>query len=536
MDPMWILVAYTLGMVVRQVGLPPMIGFLAAGFVLGGFGVDSSLTLERIAEAGVILLLFTIGVKLDVRDLLRREVFVTASAHMMTTTLVMGGIALLFGLIGVVVFVDLDWRTALLVGFALSFSSTVFAVKALEDSGGAGALYGRTAIGILIIQDIFAVFFLVFADGKVPEWYAIFIIPGIIVARPILMLLLTRSGHGELLILMGVLMTFGGYASFDEVGLKGDLGALAAGMLVAAHPKANELARSLLSFKDLFLVGFFLTIGLDADPTIALAGLAFVVLIAAPIKGALFVALLTLLRLKRRTAMRSGLILANYSEFGLIVASVGVKQEWISSDWLVVLAIALSLSFVTGPMLTRRCEQFLVMFERPLGKLKREEWHPDESPIELKDVRFFVAGMGRVGTGAYDALRARFGDIVVGVDFRPKQVQKSLAEGRRVILGDASDPDFIDRLKRLEQCENEWILLALPKREANLNVIRLAKEMEFPGRVAALVDFDDEKSFFHEEGADVVFTGLREAGHGFADHITEIIDEEEGAVSAQTST
>jgi len=118
----------------------------------------------------------------------------------------------------------------------------------------------------------------------------------------------------------------GGSALFEGVQMKGDLGALIFGMLVADHPKAKEMARALLGFKDLFLVGFFLSIGLSGLPSLADLGIAAFLIILLPIKIALFFLLLTRFRLRARTATVTSLTLANYSEFGLIVGAVGVNE------------------------------------------------------------------------------------------------------------------------------------------------------------------------------------------------------------------
>ena len=122
--------------------------------------------------------------------------------------------------------------------------------------------HGRVAIGILIMQDIFAVIFLSVSSGKLPSpWsfalLALLIIPILLKKSP-LSLIISKSGHGELLVLLGVLIPFGGAYLFGLVGLKPDLGALILGILLSGHPKAKELSNAMLSFKDLFLVGFFL--------------------------------------------------------------------------------------------------------------------------------------------------------------------------------------------------------------------------------------------------------------------------------------
>ena len=121
------------------------------------------------------------------------------------------------------------------------------------------AMHGRVAIGILIIQDIIAVVFITISTGKVPSLWALALF-ALILLRPLLFMIMDRCGHGELIPLFGLVAALVlGAEAFDQVGLKADLGALILGVLLARHGRAGEISDSLLSFKDLFLVGFFLT-------------------------------------------------------------------------------------------------------------------------------------------------------------------------------------------------------------------------------------------------------------------------------------
>jgi glutathione-regulated potassium-efflux system ancillary protein KefC len=237
MDPLWIIAAFVFGAIVARLGLPPLVGYLVAGFVLNSFGVEGGQTLENIANAGVTLLLFTIGLKLKIKSLVRSEVWAGATIHMLLTMAVFGaGIWFLSALV-IPYFRLLTWKNMLLVAFALSFSSTVFAVKVFEAKTEIPSRHAATAIGILIIQDIFAVAFLAASSGKLPSPWALALVAGLLVFRPVLGRFLVRCGHGELLILFGILMTVIGYRSFELVGLKGDLGALVFGMLLGHPPE-----------------------------------------------------------------------------------------------------------------------------------------------------------------------------------------------------------------------------------------------------------------------------------------------------------
>jgi len=205
MDPVWVGIAFIFGIGARFVGLPPLVGFLIAGFVLNAFAIPVTADLQELSELGVTLLLFSIGLKLRVRTLLNPEVWASASVHMLITVFVIGVTILGLSAVGFSIFSGLDWTQSLLLGFALSFSSTVFAVKVLEERGEMQALHGRVAVGILIMQDIFAVLFLAFSAGKIPSPWALLLL-GLIPLRPLIFFLMHRCGHGELLVLFGLLL------------------------------------------------------------------------------------------------------------------------------------------------------------------------------------------------------------------------------------------------------------------------------------------------------------------------------------------
>ncbi|MEN8801974.1 MAG: cation:proton antiporter, partial [Thiogranum sp.] len=261
-DIIAIAIAFILGFGVRFVGLPPLVGYLIAGFSLYAAGMRPSVTLLEFSEMGVTLLLFSIGLKLRLGSLLMPQIWGVASLHMALTVALSALFLYALGIAGLSLFAGLDLQLLILIAFALSFSSTVFAVKVLEGKGEMGPFYGRIAIGILIMQDIAAVIFLAVSTGKIPSPWALLLF-ALIPLKPVLHKMLEKSGHGELQVLFGLTLALGGAQVFEIAGVKGDLGALILGILLASHVRASELARQLLGFKDLFLVGFFLNIGLS---------------------------------------------------------------------------------------------------------------------------------------------------------------------------------------------------------------------------------------------------------------------------------
>lgn len=223
MELKWIGIAFALGFVARRFGQPPLLGFLAAGFALEGFGARPDAYLGQLADLGVKLLLFTIGLKLEVRTLLRPQVWASSLVHMAVATGAFAALVYGLGVLEVGLFAGLSWPAALLIGFAASFSSTVFVVKVLEERDDSAAMYGRIAIGILIMQDIAAVIFLAASTGKMPSPWALSLLL-LLPLRPLIHRLLTRIGHGELLVLGGLAATLGGAALFEFVGMKATSG------------------------------------------------------------------------------------------------------------------------------------------------------------------------------------------------------------------------------------------------------------------------------------------------------------------------
>jgi predicted Kef-type K+ transport protein len=515
-DVAWISIAFVLGLLSRSAGLPPLVGFLATGFLLNAYGIASGEMLEKLSDLGITLLLFTVGLKLNLRTLARPQVWAVTGLHTSIVVVVFGFTIYALALAGVPFLSNLDMPRALLIAFALSFSSTVFVVKALEERGEMASLHGRIAVGILIMQDIAAVAFLAISTGKWPSALALLIVL-LFPLRPVLHKLLERVGHGELLVLYGFLLAIGGAEVFELVELKGDLGALLLGLLIANHPKADEMAKTMLGFKDLFLLGFFLSIGLSGQPTLETVVVGALIVPFVFFKSALFFGLLTGSKLRARTSLLASLNLTNFSEFGLIVAAIGVANGWIDNQWLIVIAIALSLSFAIAAALNAVSQQLYTRHRAIWKRLQRDDLIPDDRLLDTKGASIAIIGMGGIGTGAYDTMRELHGETVVGVDIDPVTARNQRSTGRNVLHGDPSDADFWDRMRATHTLE--LVMLALPKVTTNLAVVKQLKTASFAGRVAAIAKFPDEVEALKEAGATTVFNIYTEAGAGFAGHV-----------------
>jgi glutathione-regulated potassium-efflux system ancillary protein KefC len=519
MDPVWLLIALLLGLGAQQLGLPALVGFLAAGFVLHGFGEQGGELLDMASHVGVLLLLFTIGLKLRLSSFLAPVVWGGATVHMALTCLVMAGV---FALLGSLSITAVSMDVAMVIAFALSFSSTVVAVKIFEERGEMRTRHAVIAISILIIQDLLAVVFLLLADGKLPSVWALGLL-ALPLLRPLLLRLMTAARHGEMLVLFGITMAIVGAEVFGAVGMKDDLGALVFGVMLSNHSKSMELTRSLLSLKDFFLIGFFLSIGLIGFPTIGdFLSIILLVMLLLPLKMFLYFVLLTRFKLRARTAFIAMLGLATFSEFGLIVASEGVAAGWLGEQWLVIIAIAAALSFVLASLLNGRAHELYGRFENFLCRFETRERLPEDLPPDVGDAEVLIVGMGRVGRGAFRRLVETYGNRVCGVDADGNNIASLKQNNYNVILGDAEDIDFwrhvITERVRL-------VMLALPAHEDVMLAVKWLRIVGFQGQIGAVTKYEDDRAELLAAGVHAAFNFYSEAGEGFAEHVQRELTE-----------
>ncbi|MGC8905014.1 cation:proton antiporter [Thermus sp.] len=498
MEALWVGVAFALGLVASRQGVPPLVGYLGAGFLLHGLGFRETAFLAQAAEIGVLLLLFSVGLKLRLRDLLDPRVLGVGGAHL-----------LLFGLLAFLLVPNPP--------LALAFSSTVLVAKLLEDKKELTTYHGRLAIGILILQDLVAVGLLGLYGAKELSPWAVFLL-----FLPLLRFgvswLLERSGHEELLVLFGLGVALLGGEGFRQVGLSPELGALLAGALLSGHPKGAEMGRALWSLKEAFLVAFFLEIGMRQGLKGVDLGLLGGLLLLSLLKTPLFLGLFLLSGLRARTAFVAGLYLGNYSEFALIVG-LALERTGALPTGLPTLALLVALSMALSAPLARfshtlykRLEPFLLRLERP-GR------HPDQEPERLDGATALVVGMGRTGGAVYRVLQAK-GERPVGLDADPEKVERHRAKGRRVLYGDAEDPELWERL---DLSGLKAVVLALPDLEAKLLAARWLKERGFSGLVAATSFHLEEDPLLKAAGVDLLFHPFREAGERLAERVLEAL-------------
>lgn len=509
MEALALAFAFFLGLGLQQLRLPPLVGYLLAGFALQFLGIESGEWLETLAHFGVLLLLFTVGLKLRLKSLLMPAAWGGGLLHLAITALLLGGV--------LHVLAGLAWPSALLLAAVLGISSTVLAAKILEEKRETRAFHGRITIGILIVQDLVAIGLIGFAEARAPSPWLLGLL-ALPLARPLLHRAMDFIGHDELFVVYGLLLALGvGGLGFEWLGLSGELGALVVGMLLAGHARAVELSNALWSLKEVLLIGFFLQIGLSGDVTVETLVDALWLMLALPLQALLFFFLLILFRLRARSAFLAALALATYSEFGLIVADIGVRNGWLGEQWLVTLALALALSFALAAPVNRASHRLYLRLEPWLRRFELEQRHPDEQPISLGRAQVLIMGMGRVGSGAYDYF-TEHGLRVVALDSDPAKVEANRQRNRRVLYADAEDPSL---WQQLDIDGIRAVVLAMPDFEAKRIATQQLRKRGYRGLIAATSNFPEEAQALVEAGANHTANSFYEVGAGLAGHICE---------------
>lgn len=503
---LWLAVAYGLGFGAMLLGLPVFVGYLVAGWLLGFLGFEVTELIDHASHIGVLLLLFTVGLHLNLRAILTREVIATAGIHLAISTLIFVITCSMY---------QLELKTGLFLGVLLSLSSTVIAAKDLESRNELGAYHGRVAIGILIIQDIVAVVLLALVGGQMPQPIALLAIPLLILCRPLLAFLVRNTHSPDLLLLLSVLLALGIAELFGHLHLSAELGALLAGALFANEERSEQLGERIWALKELFLIGFFFKVGMLATITPDAIFWAGLILLVLPFKAAVFFLLLMLFRLRARTAFITGATLTSYSEFTLVGGLAGYTHGLITADYLSVLALATAISFMINMPLNRLVHSIynrVADVLKPLEMIGLEPGRLQSSPAN-SNIKFLVLGMGRTGIASYQYLEdAHY--PVLGLDSDPVLVEAHVEEGRHVLCADGQDPEL---WTSINLANVEGVVVALPQLRARVQAIKMLRKAGYKKHISAYSLDEYEQRKLHEAGADVVSLILEDAGARLAE-------------------
>ncbi|HBN15699.1 MAG TPA: sodium:proton exchanger [Pseudohongiella sp.] len=513
----------SVGLMLRQ---PLIVSFIAAGIILGpsvlGL-VAATEPIELLAQMGIALLLFVVGLKLDLHIIrtMGTVALATGLGQVLFTSIFGFLIALALGMSPV---------GALYVGVALTFSSTIIIVKLLSDKKEIDALHGRIAVGFLIVQDIVVVLVMIgltaLGAGTSAEpgalatemlWVVLkgtgmllFIAALMKYVLPTLTGLMARSA--ELLILFAISWAVTMAAVGDALGFSKEVGAFLAGVSLASTPFREVIGARLVSLRDFLLLFFFIelgsglelgTLGGQVAPALILSAF---VLIGNPI---IVMAVMGYMGYRKRTGFLAGLTVAQISEFSLILAALGLSLGHIDRETvgLITLVGLITISGSTYMILySHRLYEWLSpamsVFERR-NAYRETEYDTDEA---LRP-EFVVFGLGRYGCGIADQLMAR-GHKVLGIDIDPEVVRTQGSENMKVRFGDAEDPEF---LGSLPLARTRWVINTARERDINMALLNSLRREAYVGKVALTAANARDAEILQRAGADLVLRPFADA-------------------------
>lgn len=529
-----------IGVTLRQ---PLIVSYIAVGLIAGpsALGIaEVGEYVDLLAQLGVAVLLFLVGLKLDV-GLIRSVgpvAVATGLGQVVFTALV--GFLICLGL-------GFDWLTSSYIAVALTFSSTIIIIKLLSDKGEIGSLHGRIALGFLIVQDIVVVLAMVVlstmgvgsdAHTSPLNLYetalsAVVVLIGVAlfiryVANP-LVERLARSP--ELLVSFAI-----GWAVFlaavgDYLGFGKELGGLLAGVSLASTPFREAMSTRLTSLRDFLLLFFFIALGAQLDLGLlgadigAAAILSLFVLIGNPL---IVLVIMGMFGYRKRTGFLAGLTVAQISEFSLIFIAMGLALGHVDDR-------AMGLVTMVG-LITIAASVYMILYSHRLY-----EWlAPVLTPFERSDpVRetagqeaisdqqydIILFGLGRYGGAILQMLRDQSPDLrVLGVDFSPVAVRRWRNEGFDTLYGDIGDPEFVTSLPVRDV---KWAVSTIPEHDLGLSqsdprlgLMQALRTGGYKGKIAISAHRDGAIERLSEAGADLVIVPFRDAAERAVELLT----------------
>lgn len=504
---------------------PALIAYIVVGVVVGpaflGL-VTAHEPIELLAKVGVAVLLFVVGLKLDI----------THVRHIGPVALATGLGQLAFTIaIGfcIILLLGKGMMEAIYVAVALTFSSTIIVVKLLADKREIDTLHGRIAIGFLIVQDVAVVIAMMTMSAMRGTEDAAMIdvavsLGGRITAAAVLLFIAMRyilprviammAQSSELLLIFAIawgtaLAAFGEWAGFSH-----EAGAFLAGFSLASTGYREAINARLTGIRDFLLLFFFIDLGskLDfstlGDQVVPAVVLSLFVLIGNPL---IVMAIMGYMGYRKRTGFLAGLTVAQISEFSIVFVAMGISLGHVGIE-------ALGLTTLVG-LVTITLSTYMILYSHPLFKrlspllsvFERQQPFREiavEEQVEIDDrPEVVIFGLGRYGRRLLAELHKN-GTPVLGVDFDPETVKLIRNENLPVLFGDGEDDTFVDGLPLSKA---RWVVTTLPLVESNTGLIHAVRASGFTGRIAGIVRDGTHGRMLDDMGCDRVFNLFEDA-------------------------
>ena len=516
-----IIAAWVVAVICQVAKQPLLIAYLAAGFAIGPHGfrwITKSESISTISEIGLILLLFLIGLEMDLKKMLGsgRVIFLTALAQIVGCV----GLGwLCFGYFGPAK----TWLEALYLGVAAAMSSTVIIIKILYDKRELETLVGRITVGVLVLQDVFVILFLAVQPNlKEPALAPLVIALGhvlllggvaYVVSRWLLPPIFKFVSRQPELVLVGALAWCFAMAGFaDYLNLSREMGALIAGVMVSTFPYTLDVVAKVTSIRDFFVTLFFVALGMTIPmPTWGL--LFWMILFSLFVVGSRLVTVFPVLyrmRLGHRVSLLPAVNLCQISELSIVLLTLGQKAGDVSENSMSIAAFAFAFLAVDSTYAILRSDAILRKTTSWLAKLRLPDLPAGESDAMLRErpPRIFLLGFSWTASSLLEEITrekpALLGDLLV-VDFNPQVSERLRARGVRVVYGDISQRDT---LLHSGVAKAEVIVCSLPdtvlKGASNRKLLRQLRELSPKSHIIVHAEKITDVPQLYAEGANYV--------------------------------
>ena len=508
-----IAIALILAYIMKLIRQPLIIAYILSGIIVGPTFlniVKSQSTLAAFSQMGVILLLFILGLNLNLKILkeVGKVAFLAGFLQVLITSSIGFFITTLFGL---------SYLQAFYIGLALAFSSTIIIVKILYDKNDLDTLYGRISVGILIVQDIIAIFILIFLSGYKPDIPLFtlltttvlsglgFVFVVFLVAKYILPKFLhTIAKSQELLLLFGITWCFVLSVTSYLLGFSIEIGSLIAGISLASSPFHYEIGRKIRPLHDFFIILFFVMLGSNMTFNISnLLMLAVVLsLFVLFIKPIIIMALIGFIGYKKRTSFLAGTSLAQVSEFSLILVTLALSLGHLSSEIVSMLTVVGIITITGSTYLMHKGNSLYNRFSKHLSIFERKNTKLEEISLHSKSKKYQVIlfGYNRTGYSLVKKLQKMKKSLLI-VDFNPDVIQNLAKENIPCKYGDASDTEM---LKELNIEKVKMVISTIIDTEVNLQLVNKIKEINKKAIVIFKANQIDEALQLYDAGANYV--------------------------------
>jgi Kef-type K+ transport system membrane component KefB len=529
------------GMIALWLKQPVLIAYIVVGIVVGpavlGL-VGAHDQIDLLAQVGVSVLLFVVGLKLDLQHIRHIGPVALATGLGQLTFTIIFGFILTYAM-------GKSPMDAIYVAVALTFSSTIIIVKLLTDKREIDALHGRIAIGFLIVQDLAVVIAMMLmstlktgADAELAQVLislvlrlAIVVVAMFVLMRYLLPKIVARMARSQELLLIFAIAWGTSFAALGEwSGFSKEAGAFLAGFSLASSIYRDAISARLTGIRDFLLLFFFIdlgskldfsTLGAEVAPAIVLS---LFVLIGNPL---IVMGIMGYMGYRKRTGFLAGLTVAQISEFSIVFVAMGISLGHVGVDvlglttivGLVTIALSTYMILYSHPLYDR-LSNWLSIFERknPYKELNHESKNSTNSDPDV-----IVFGAGRYGSALARGLQ-KAGLDVLAVDFDPENYKKQQRKGLNIRYGDGTESDFIDSLPLNN---TQWIVSTLPDITTNQSLIHALKN-HYHGKIAIVAREEIDKAMLNKLGVTIVLYPINDAVEYAVASLTTEISAEKG--------